>query len=70
MASMDRVVVVMSSAFVPFPAAGAAPRRVVDYGTGIVVGADGFLLTDRDLTEGCQVIVAAGRRQCRAGRRR
>ncbi len=57
---MDRAAVVMSSAFVPFPAAGAAPRRVVDYGTGIVVGADGFVLTHRDLTEGCQVIVAAG----------
>ena len=44
---MDPVVVVMSSTFMPFPGVagiaqiGAAPKRKVEYGTGIVVSAAG-----------------------------
>jgi S1-C subfamily serine protease len=63
---MDPVVVVMSSAFTPFPGvAGAAqigppPKRKVEYGTGIVVSAAGHILTDRQVTDGCNVIVVSG----------
>jgi hypothetical protein len=63
---MDPVVVVMSSTFMAFPRIagiaqiGAAPRRKVEYGTGIVVSAAGHILTDRQVTEGCNVIVVAG----------
>jgi peptidoglycan hydrolase-like protein with peptidoglycan-binding domain len=62
---MDPVVVVMSSAFAPFPGTGLAmlgpPRpRLVDYGTGIVVTRRGHILADRQLTEGCNVIEIAG----------
>ena len=63
---MDPVVVVMSSAFMPFPGVagiaqiGAAPKRKVEYGTGIVVSAAGHVLTDRQVTEGCNVIVVGG----------
>jgi S1-C subfamily serine protease len=63
---MDPVVVVMSSAFTPFPGisgvalAGLVPKRKVEYGTGIVVSAAGHILTDRQVTEGCNVIVVSG----------
>jgi S1-C subfamily serine protease len=63
---MDPVVVVMSSAFTPFPGVGGvaqigpAPKRKVEYGTGIVVSAAGHILTDRQITDGCNVIVVAG----------
>ncbi len=63
---MDPVVVVMSSAFTPFPGVsgggqiGAAPKRKVEYGTGIVVSAAGHIVTDRQVTEGCNVIVVSG----------
>lgn len=66
---MDPVVVVMSSAFVPFPGVagdaglvpiGPAPKRKVEYGTGIVVSAAGHILTDRQVTDGCNVIVVSG----------
>jgi peptidoglycan hydrolase-like protein with peptidoglycan-binding domain len=52
------VVIAMSSAFTPFPAVSAAPppRRSVDYGTGIVVGEDGAILADRDVTDSCLAI--------------
>src|SRR4029450_6947710 len=63
---MDPVVVVMSSTFMPFPGVagiaqiGAAPKRKVEYGTGIVVSAAGHILTDRQVIEGCNVIVVGG----------
>jgi peptidoglycan hydrolase-like protein with peptidoglycan-binding domain len=63
---MDPVVVVMSSAFAPFPGTGLvaqmdpAQRRLVEYGTGIVATARGHILADRQLTEGCNVIEIAG----------
>jgi S1-C subfamily serine protease len=63
---MDPVVVVMSSAFTPFPGisgvalAGPVSKRKVEYGTGIVVSAAGHILTDRQVTEGCNVIVVSG----------
>jgi hypothetical protein len=57
------VMVAMASAFAPFPdriAPIAALTRKVDYGTGIIVSAVGHIVTDRKLTEGCQVIVIPG----------
>jgi hypothetical protein len=63
---MDPVVVVMSSAFAPFPGTGIAallgppPRRKVDYGTGIVVSAAGHILADRQVIDGCNVIQVSG----------
>jgi peptidoglycan hydrolase-like protein with peptidoglycan-binding domain len=68
---MDPVVVVMSSAFAPFPGSsnssssiaaliGPPPRRKVDYGTGIVVSAAGHILADRQVMDGCNVIQVGG----------
>lgn len=53
--TVEPVVIAMSSAFNAFPAQAAAPppRRTVDYGTGVVVSADGAIVTDRDVTDGC-----------------
>jgi S1-C subfamily serine protease len=56
----------MSSAFSGFPNVtgvaqiGAAPRRKVEYGTGIIVSGAGHILTDRALTDGCHVIAVSG----------
>ncbi len=67
--TMDSVVVAMSSAFVPFAAVSAtatsvstapAQRRKVEYGTGIVVNAAGYIVTDRQVIDGCNVIVIPG----------
>lgn len=63
-ATMDPVVIAMSSAFNPFPtgaqAVGPPPRKSVEYATGIVVGSGGDIVTDRQAIEGCQSIVIAG----------
>jgi hypothetical protein len=62
--TMDKVVVAMSSAFTPFATAEtvaqpAPQKRLVDYSTGLVVSAEGHILADRRLTDGCQVISVA-----------
>jgi peptidoglycan hydrolase-like protein with peptidoglycan-binding domain len=63
---MDPVTVVMSSAFAPFPSSGIAAlsgapgKRKVEYGSGIIVTPAGHILTDRRLTDGCNVIGVAG----------
>lgn len=59
--TMGPVVIAMSSAFAAFPGAApaqvaAAPRKKVEYATGIVVSADGFIVTDRQAIDGCQTI--------------
>jgi len=57
------VMVAMSSAFSPFPersAPFAALAKSVEYGNGLIVSTQGHIVTDRKLTEGCQVIVASG----------
>ena len=57
------VTVAMASAFSPFPdrtAPFAALSKSVEYGNGLVVSAQGHIVTDRALTEGCQVLVASG----------
>jgi peptidoglycan hydrolase-like protein with peptidoglycan-binding domain len=56
---MNHVVIAMSGAYQAFPTgalAGPPPKRKIDYGTGVVVSAAGYLLTDRQITEGCYVV--------------
>src|SRR5207244_3674605 len=59
--TMEPVVIAMSSAFNPFPtgalALGPPPRKSVEYGTGIVVGEDGAVVTDRQIVDGCMSVV-------------
>jgi len=57
------VMVAMASAFAPFPEHSvpyAELAKPVEYGTGLVVSSFGHIITDRKLTQGCQVIVAKG----------
>jgi hypothetical protein len=61
--TVEPIVIAMSSAFNPFPPgaqAGPPPRRTVDYGTGVVVGEDGTIIADREITDGCLAITIAG----------
>jgi hypothetical protein len=57
------VMVAMASAFTPFPdrsAPFATLSKSVEYGTGLAVSAQGDIVADRNITQGCKVIVAAG----------
>ena len=60
--TMDPLVAPIAWAYLPFPqgfslaAATEAPRRKVEYGTGVFVSPAGHVLTDRRLVDGCQVI--------------
>jgi peptidoglycan hydrolase-like protein with peptidoglycan-binding domain len=62
--TVEPVVIAMSSAFNAFPApaqaAGPPPRKTVEYGTGIVVGDDGAIVADRQITDGCLTVAIAG----------
>ena len=62
--TVEPVVIAMSSAFNAFPAAahvaGPPPRKSVEYGTGLVVGDDGAILADRQITDGCLTVAIAG----------
>ena len=62
--TVEPVVIAMSSAFNPFPSgaqiAGPPPRKTVEYGTGIVVSADGAIIADRQISDGCLAIAIAG----------
>ncbi len=61
--TVEPVVIAMSSAFNPFPSGtliAGAPRKTVEYGTGIVVSDDGAVLADRQVTDGCLAITLAG----------
>jgi peptidoglycan hydrolase-like protein with peptidoglycan-binding domain len=62
--TVEPVVIAMSSAFNPFPGGaqgvGPAPRKTVEYGTGIVVSDDGAILADRQVTDGCLAITIGG----------
>lgn len=60
---VEPVAEAMTSAFAPFPARAmpfAALEKPVEYGTGLIVSARGDIVTDRRVTDGCKVIVAAG----------
>jgi hypothetical protein len=55
--------VAMASAFAPFPerpAPFATLAKKVEYGTGLVVSAEGHIVTAGKIAQGCQVIVADG----------
>jgi peptidoglycan hydrolase-like protein with peptidoglycan-binding domain len=60
--TMDPLVAPIAWAYLPFPqgfslaAATEAPRRKVEYGSGVFVSSAGDVLTDRRLVDGCQVI--------------
>ncbi|MBI5264954.1 MAG: trypsin-like peptidase domain-containing protein, partial [Bradyrhizobium sp.] len=62
--AVEPVVIAMSSAFNAFPsgvqAGGPAPRKTVEYGTGIVVSEDGAIITDRQVADGCIAIAIGG----------
>ncbi len=62
--TMVPVSVAMSSAFNPFPGSSTAQsgptRKKVEYSTGIVVGANGAIIADRQATESCTSIVVQG----------
>jgi peptidoglycan hydrolase-like protein with peptidoglycan-binding domain len=62
--TVEPMVIAMSSAFNPFPTgaqiAGPAPRKTVEYGTGVVVSDDGAILADREIADGCLAITVAG----------
>lgn len=58
---MEPVVVAMSSAFAPFGSdIAAAAGRKVEYATGIIVSPAGHVVTERQATDGCHVIVVSG----------
>jgi peptidoglycan hydrolase-like protein with peptidoglycan-binding domain len=60
---VEPVVIAMSSAFNAFPPAaqaGPAPRKTVEYGTGVVVSDDGAIVTDRLVTDNCLAITIGG----------
>jgi peptidoglycan hydrolase-like protein with peptidoglycan-binding domain len=56
--TVEPVVIAMSSAFIAFPTGtqGPAPRKTVEYSTGLVVSEDGAILADREATDACQAI--------------
>src|SRR6202050_497548 len=61
--TVEPVVIAMSSAFNPFPSGalgGAAPRKTVEYGTGVGVADDGSIVADRQVTDGCLAIAIGG----------
>jgi hypothetical protein len=61
--TVEPVVIAMSSAFNAFPGgpqAGPAPRKTVEYGTGVVAADDGSIVTDRQIVEGCLAIAIPG----------
>jgi hypothetical protein len=64
--TVDRIVVAVSNAFAGFPSAqiavtaGPAPRRPVEYATGIVVSKAGHIVTGRAAVEDCRFVVVPG----------
>jgi hypothetical protein len=63
--TIDRIVVAVSNAFAGFPSAQAAaarpaPRRPVEYATGIVVSKAGHIVTGRTAVDDCRFVVVPG----------
>lgn len=63
--SMAKIVDAVRSAFVPFSHSDAAVKAAqakgkAEYGTGLVVSADGHIVAPRHVIDGCAVIVVAG----------
>jgi hypothetical protein len=60
---MGKIVDAVWSTFVPFSRNDVGMKAVqgkAEYGTGLVVSADGHIVTPRHVTDGCAVIVIAG----------
>jgi Trypsin-like peptidase domain/Putative peptidoglycan binding domain len=63
---MEPAAIATAGAFTGFPGLsviaqpGTPAKRKVEYGSGIVVGTAGHILTDRALTDGCNVLVVSG----------
>jgi len=56
---MEPVVVAMASAYVAFPSGNVpAPRRKVEYASGVAVG-PGHILTSREALDGCNIVTVA-----------
>jgi hypothetical protein len=64
--TVDRIVVAVSNAFSGFPTAqatataGPAPRRPVEYATGIVVSKAGHIVTESSAIEDCRFVIVPG----------
>ena len=62
--TMGRVAIAVANAFVGFPDPNAAPvpglRRMVEYGTAIVVSSDGDLVAPARVTDECRTITVPG----------
>jgi peptidoglycan hydrolase-like protein with peptidoglycan-binding domain len=60
--TVEPVVIAMSSAFNAFPtgAEGPAPRKTVEYATGVIVTEDGAIVSDREATDGCLALTIQG----------
>jgi hypothetical protein len=63
--TMGKIVDAVWSTFVPFSRSDVGMKAVqakgkAEYGTGLVVSADGHIVTPRHVTDGCAVIVIAG----------
>jgi peptidoglycan hydrolase-like protein with peptidoglycan-binding domain len=60
--TVEPIVIAMSSAFNAFPAGaqGPAPRKTVEYSSGMVVTDDGAIVADREATDGCQAVAIQG----------
>jgi hypothetical protein len=60
--TMDPLVPALAHSFQPFPPTSSAPsstapRRRVDYGTGLVVSAAGHIVSDLHVTDGCESLM-------------
>ena len=61
--TVDPVAIAMSSAFNPFPTGAlvaSPPRRKVEYATGVVIDAGGYVAATHEATDACQTITLAG----------
>jgi hypothetical protein len=64
--SIDPLVLPISGSYLPFAqglslaGSAGAPRRKVEYGSGVFVSAGGDVLTDRRVVEGCSIVTLPG----------
>lgn len=63
--AMDPLVPALAHSFQPFPATASAqsstaPRRKVDYATGLVISAAGHIVSDPQVTDGCESVMIPG----------
>jgi peptidoglycan hydrolase-like protein with peptidoglycan-binding domain len=64
--TLDPLVPPMAYTFQPFPVSTATlqtiagPRRKVEYGTGLIVSASGHIVSDLNVTDGCESVIIPG----------